>query len=73
MDFLFLFRPVLFKRAAFINLAYIRRSISNNKIEQVTENALRHAGNLVSLDLRGNPIKEIHDKTFRNLHKLRKL
>ncbi|XP_012214508.2 lutropin-choriogonadotropic hormone receptor isoform X2 [Linepithema humile] len=60
--------------AAAVNLPGLEElSVSNNKIEQLTENALRHAGNLVSLDLRGNPIKEIHDGTFRNLRKLRKL
>lgn len=52
---------------------YLSRSISNNKIERLTKDALRYASNLMSLDLRGNPIKEIHDETFQNLGKLRKL
>lgn len=52
---------------------YLSRSISNNKIERLTKEAFRHASNLMSLDLRGNPIKEIHDETFQNLGKLRKL
>ncbi|XP_014483858.1 PREDICTED: lutropin-choriogonadotropic hormone receptor isoform X2 [Dinoponera quadriceps] len=60
--------------AAAINLPSLEElSISNNRIEQLTEDALRNAYNLVSLDLRGNPIKVIHNETFRNLRKLRKL
>ncbi|XP_032663831.1 lutropin-choriogonadotropic hormone receptor isoform X1 [Odontomachus brunneus] len=60
--------------AAAVNLPDLKElSISNNRVEQLTKNALRNAHNLVSLDLRGNPVKEIHDKTFRDLRKLRKL
>lgn len=59
---------------AAVNLLSLEElSISNNKIEKLARDALRHASNLVSLDLRGNPIKEIHDETFQNLGKLRKL
>ncbi|XP_018373386.1 PREDICTED: lutropin-choriogonadotropic hormone receptor isoform X2 [Trachymyrmex cornetzi] len=60
--------------SAAVNLLSLEElSISNNKIKQLTRDALRYASNLVSLDLRGNPIKEIHDETFQNLGKLRKL
>ncbi|XP_070150452.1 lutropin-choriogonadotropic hormone receptor isoform X2 [Polyergus mexicanus] len=60
--------------SAAVNLPGLKElSISNNRIEQLTGNALGRASDLVSLDLRGNPIKEIHDKTFQNLGKLRKL
>ncbi|XP_072757310.1 thyrotropin receptor isoform X2 [Anoplolepis gracilipes] len=59
---------------AAVNLPGLKElSISNNRIEQLTRDELRHASNLVSLDLRGNPIKKIRDDTFRNLGKLRKL
>ncbi|KAL6259334.1 hypothetical protein P5V15_009249 [Pogonomyrmex californicus] len=60
--------------AALVNIPNLEElSISNNKIEQLTRDALCHVNNLISLDLRGNPIKEIHDQTFQNLGKLRKL
>ncbi|XP_029163708.1 lutropin-choriogonadotropic hormone receptor isoform X2 [Nylanderia fulva] len=59
---------------AVVNLPGLKDlSISNNRIEQLAGDALRHADDLVSLDLRGNPIKEIHEETFQNLGKLRKL
>ncbi|XP_050450459.1 lutropin-choriogonadotropic hormone receptor-like isoform X1 [Cataglyphis hispanica] len=59
---------------AVVNLPGLKElSISNNRIEQLTRDALRHASDLMSLDLRGNPIKQIHDETFQNLGKLRKL
>lgn len=50
-----------------------RRSLSNNRIETLEEHVFQRVTNLLSLDLRGNPIKEIHGNTFRNLRKLRKL
>ncbi|XP_068979093.1 lutropin-choriogonadotropic hormone receptor isoform X5 [Bombus flavifrons] len=48
-------------------------SLSNNRIETLEEHVFQRVTNLLSLDLRGNPIKEIHGNTFRNLRKLRKL
>ncbi|XP_043596368.1 lutropin-choriogonadotropic hormone receptor isoform X4 [Bombus pyrosoma] len=48
-------------------------SLSNNRIEKLEEHVFQRVTNLLSLDLRGNPIKEIHGNTFRNLRKLRKL
>ncbi|XP_020296720.1 lutropin-choriogonadotropic hormone receptor isoform X2 [Pseudomyrmex gracilis] len=60
--------------AAIANLLSLEElSVSNNRIEQLTRDALHRTRNLMSLDLRGNPIKEIDDGAFRNLGKLRKL
>ncbi|XP_023289472.1 leucine-rich repeat-containing G-protein coupled receptor 6, partial [Orussus abietinus] len=47
--------------------------MSNNRIHSLDGSVLRHAPHLVFLDLRGNPIKEIHKDTFRTHQKLRKL
>ncbi|KAK2576225.1 hypothetical protein KPH14_005594 [Odynerus spinipes] len=48
-------------------------SISNNRIQKLEGYVFQRMESLVSLDLRGNPIKQIHENTFQNLHKLRKL
>ncbi|KAG7197417.1 hypothetical protein KM043_013277 [Ampulex compressa] len=48
-------------------------SVSNNKIERLEAGVFGRISSLASLDLRGNPIKEIHENTFQNLRKLRKL
>ncbi|XP_043269827.1 follicle-stimulating hormone receptor isoform X2 [Venturia canescens] len=48
-------------------------SISNNGITRLREDAFGACGNLASLDLRGNPMKETSEGTFRNCRKLRKL
>ncbi|KAK0162554.1 hypothetical protein PV327_006322 [Microctonus hyperodae] len=48
-------------------------SIANNKIQILHADSLRGIPNLISLDLRGNPIKQIHAGTFKNHHRLRKL
>ncbi|XP_076279000.1 G-protein coupled receptor rickets isoform X1 [Lasioglossum baleicum] len=59
---------------AIVNLSGLEDlSLSNNKIETVDGRTFRRAANLLSLDLRGNPIKEIHGDAFRDLRKLRKL
>ncbi|XP_023245705.1 follicle-stimulating hormone receptor-like [Copidosoma floridanum] len=48
-------------------------SMSNNRIEIVRNDSLRDARNLLSLDLRGNPIKEVHELAIQHLTQLRKL
>ncbi|XP_076163087.1 G-protein coupled receptor rickets isoform X2 [Ptiloglossa arizonensis] len=59
---------------AIVNLSGLEDlSLSNNRIEALEERVFQSVINLVSLDLRGNPIKEIHGNTFQNLRKLRKL
>ncbi|EZA47997.1 Lutropin-choriogonadotropic hormone receptor [Ooceraea biroi] len=60
--------------AAVANLRSLEElSVSNNRVQRLAKDALHRANNLQSLDLRGNPIKDIHGDTFRNLGKLRKL
>lgn len=49
------------------------RSISNNKIRGLGIGVFHKNVNLVSLDLRGNPIKTIYWEVFINKSKLRKL
>ncbi|XP_034948916.1 lutropin-choriogonadotropic hormone receptor isoform X2 [Chelonus insularis] len=48
-------------------------SLSNNKIHHLGSDSFIGNPNIISLDLRGNPIKEIHSRTFENHVKLRKL
>ncbi|XP_012250578.2 lutropin-choriogonadotropic hormone receptor isoform X2 [Athalia rosae] len=48
-------------------------SITNNRIQRIESGLLQHIKSLVSLDLRGNPIKVIHPGSFQGLQKLRKL
>ncbi|XP_051159387.1 follicle-stimulating hormone receptor isoform X2 [Leptopilina boulardi] len=48
-------------------------SLSNNRIQRLEANDLQNTLYLVSLDFRGNPIREIHEHTFQNLARLRKL
>lgn len=51
----------------------IFRSLSNNRIQKLEANSLQKTQYLQTLDFRGNPIREIHEKAFQNLSKLRKL
>lgn len=73
--FVFSFSPKRRKpRKSYSCMLYrFRRSLSNNRIETLEEHVFRQVTNLLTLDLRGNPIKEIHGNTFHNLCKLRKL
>ncbi|KAJ8675369.1 hypothetical protein QAD02_011155 [Eretmocerus hayati] len=48
-------------------------SLSNNKIQIISENSFKGTANLIALDLRGNPLKKIDERAFRNLSQLRKL
>ncbi|XP_066589502.1 lutropin-choriogonadotropic hormone receptor [Prorops nasuta] len=60
--------------ATMINLTNLKHlSLSNNRIEEIRENDFARSYNLESIDLRGNPVKRIHHRAFRNLGKLRKL
>ena len=49
------------------------RSLTSNKIKVLGADSFKYSRNILSIDLRGNPIKEIHDFTFQNLSRLKKL
>lgn len=54
-----------------IILSLYRSMLSNNKIMSVSHGSL--PSNLVTLELRANPLRTVHESAIRNLKRLKKL